>query len=223
MSGRRSDRLIRASGSPRRRELLSNLGIDFTVDASSAEEEGAPRDGERPEGFALRLAVAKAAAVARGHPGAAVLGADTVVVLDGEVLGKPRNAEAAVATLKRLRGRVHRVITAVAFFRREAPTPVTDSAATLVRFRGYTDEEIDAYVASGDPMDKAGAYGIQSEMLRPATDVEGCVLSVVGLPACLVAGILEQDGWRISALPGFSVPEPCGKRPGGCSLPASAS
>ena len=191
------------------------------MDASTAEEEGAPRDGERPEEFALRLAVAKATAVARRHPGAAVLGADTVVVLDGEVLGKPGDAEAAVAILKRLRGRAHRVITAVAFLRREAPTLVTASPATLVRFRGYTDEEIDAYVASGDPMDKAGAYAIQSEMLRPATDVEGCLLSVIGLPACLVAGFLQQDGWRISTVPGFSVPEPCSKRPGGCPLSVS--
>ena len=211
-------RLILASESPRRRDLLSQLGVDFEVAAPSIVEDKAPRQGEAPEQFAVRLALTKAQAVATESPGAAVLGADTVVVLDSVVMGKPGSAEEAAAMLKRLRGRLHRVITAVAFSGPGSEPPVTAHSETLVRFREYSDEEIRAYVLSGDPMDKAGAYAIQSQALRPAAEVQGCLLSVIGLPACMVAGLLEGAGLAVSPVAGLSVPEPCRSRPGGCSL-----
>ena len=175
--------VILASGSPRRRELLARAGVGFEVQAPDVPEERLP--GEAPESFARRVALAKAEAVARrvGHePRRVVIGADTIVVLDDEVLGKPRDAREARSHLRRLAGRRHRVLTAVA---------VVDSGTLEVRaalvesgvaMREATDEEIAAYVASGEPLDKAGAYAAQGEGRRFVARIDGSETNVIGLP-----------------------------------------
>lgn len=183
--------LVLASRSPRRRRLLAALGVPFTVVPPPPDEVIPP--GLTPEAVAERLALEKGAEVARSldpRPGApAVLAADTVVVLDGAILGKPAGPDEARRMLRDLRGRAHRVITGVAALaggRRE-----TAHALTHVRMRAYTDAEIDAYVASGDPLDKAGAYAIQHPGFRPVREIEGCECNVVGLPLWTAAALLR--------------------------------
>ena len=190
-------RLILASASPRRRELLARLRIPFDVVPPGIDEEP---DGSPPVRLARRLAVAKAQAVAAGHPEAAVLAADTVVVHTGDVLAKPRDADEARAMLARLRGRRHRVITAVAVLPAGRRRPLVEHAVTLVSMRSYSDDEITASIARGDPFDKAGAYAIQDPLLRPVSSYEspgggpGCYCNVVGLPLWLALRLLAPAG-----------------------------
>ena len=184
--------LILASASPRRAAILRRAGFRFTVAPAADVEETQPPDATTPEEAAAALAVGKAALAARDHPGAFVLGADTVVVLDGALLGKPRDAAEAGAMLRSLRGRAHTVVTGVAV---ASPRGVVSGAkTTIVRFRRYSDAEIDAYVRGGSPMDKAGAYGIQDREFGPAAALTGCYLNVVGLPLCLVVDLLREAG-----------------------------
>ena len=181
-------RLILASRSPRRRELVRALDLSVTA-VTPAVAEDAPRAGEGAEDYALRTALAKARSV-RPEEGTVVLGADTVVSLEGRLLGKPGSPEEARQTLRLLNGRSHRVTTALALV---SPQGVaTDVCNTLVRFRRYSDAELEAYVATGDPMDKAGAYGIQHPVFRPAEAVDGCRLNVVGLPLCRLSELLGR-------------------------------
>ena len=210
--------LILASASPRRRELLSALGLPFDVVTPTFVEDAAPKGGETPEGFAGRLALAKATAVSGERPEALVLAADTIVVLDGQVLGKPGDAAVAEEMLRRLRGRSHRVITAVALIVRRGGRPAVARTESKVHFRRYSNAEIKAYVGSGGPMDKAGAYGVQDDPFHPAAEVRGCLLSVVGLPLCQVADLLREAGLPVSPGAGLSIPEPCLRRWGGCAL-----
>ncbi len=210
--------LILASGSPRRRRLLTDLGVSFDVVAPVRDEEPSPRGDETADDFAKRLALTKALEVVADHPERTVLGADTIVVLDDDVLGKPKSVTEATEYLKRLRGRTHKVITAVAVVGRTLEAPAQASTASKVRFRSYSDREIEEYVASGDPMDKAGAYAIQSELLRPAINVEGCMLNVIGLPLCLAVELLAVHGLTVNRPSGFSVPEACRRRIEGCLL-----
>ncbi|MDR3741659.1 MAG: Maf family protein [Terracidiphilus sp.] len=181
--------LILASASPRRRELLAQAGFTFTVQPADIPED--PVDGEDPLAYVVRLARQKAQAVydAVGDRAAVVLGADTTVTLDGHILGKPTDAEDAARMLRMLSGRTHRVITGVAVVTAEA----VESAAevTAVRFLTLSDAEIEAYIATGEPMDKAGAYGIQGRAARWIPRVEGCYFNVVGLPLALVGTMLE--------------------------------
>jgi septum formation protein len=172
-------RLVLASASPRRRELLAALGVPFTVRTADVPEE-LPAHVPAPT-LAEELALAKARAVAQDEPAAVVLGADTIVVLDDRPLGKPEDADEARRMLRALRGRAHEVVTGVAVV---APGGVgrTAHARTLVHMRCYTDAEIEAYIASGDPFDKAGAYAIQHPEFRPVARIEGCYCNVVGLP-----------------------------------------
>jgi septum formation protein len=189
--------LILASGSPRRRELLSQLGIPFEVVVSDIDEQQLP--GELPDAYARRLSRQKAQAVARKITDPAlIVAADTIVVDTKDVLGKPRDPAEAAAMLRRLRNRTHTVITAVSIFDTATGRMITEAPASPVRMRSYSDEEIAAYIATGDPMDKAGAYAIQHKGFHPVEDFDHCYANVMGLPVCRVAGMLEQFGVELS-------------------------
>jgi MAF protein len=205
-------RLILASASPRRRELLACLGIPFEVTEPRIDERAA---GGRPERAARRLAVAKARAVAARQPEAAVLAADTVVAHRGTILGKPRDAAEAGAMLRRLRGRTHRVVTAVAVLASGWRRPLVAHALTRVTMRRYTDEEIEASIARGDPFDKAGAYAIQDPRLAPVESYSGCYCNVVGLPLWTTAELLRRAGLDITIEAASLLPqcESCPLRP----------
>ncbi len=186
--------LVLASASPRRRELLSREGVHFEVIPADIPEELRP--DESPEDLVCRLAFEKAAAVAArvgANPARWVLGADTIVVIDGDVLGKPRDTAEAEHLLARLTGRTHTVITGYAFV--DSRTPEDRSRARVaqqssrVTMRDSSAEEIAAYVATGEPMDKAGAYAVQGEGARFVTKVEGSEDNVIGLPVSEVAAL----------------------------------
>jgi septum formation protein len=185
--------LILASGSPRRRELLAELGLPFEVRTAAVDE--TPQPGETPEALVRRLSREKALAVAvQVAPGSIILAADTIVVLGGQSLGKPANAEEATAMLRALRGRTHRVLTAITLLDTARDVLIADLAATDVTMRDYSEEEIAAYVASGDPFDKAGAYAIQGGAAGFVAAVDGDVDNVVGLPLALVRELLAAAG-----------------------------
>jgi nucleoside triphosphate pyrophosphatase len=183
--------LILASASPRRRELLRRAGIDCDVRPSSiAEVRGSNESGAD---FALRAAREKALDVAGSAAhGSLVLGADTVVLVDDEVLGKPIDSDDAARMLGLLSGRTHRVTTGVCLVRAPRTIEGLDSSTTLVTFRALDEPEIQEYVESGEPLDKAGAYGIQGLASRFVTHLEGCYFNVVGLPVALVYGMLKS-------------------------------
>jgi septum formation protein len=182
-------RLILASASPRRRELLAQVGFSFEVIPAHIPED--PLADEDPIAYVTRLAREKAQAVYNGlgDPDAVVLGADTSVTLDNHILGKPEDSADAARMLRLLSGRTHRVITGVAAV--SAKTTEVAAEVTAVRFLTLSDEEIAAYIASGEPMDKAGAYAIQGRAARWIPRVEGCYFNVVGLPLALVTTLLE--------------------------------
>jgi septum formation protein len=183
------------------------LGLAFTVDAADVDE--TPLPGEAPDALVCRLGRAKAQAVAVRRPGAVVLAADTLVTLDGRLLGKPADPAEATAMLADLRGRTHQVYTAVCVARDgELCARLAISDVTM---RPYTDAEIAAYVASGDPLDKAGAYAIQHPRFSPVAGWTGCYTSIMGLPLRLVTEMLAQVGVKT---PG-TVAEVCGGLNGG--------
>jgi septum formation protein len=179
--------LVLASKSPRRQQILRDAGIPFVVRAADIPEERLPR--ERGIDYARRLAEQKAFAVPL-NPGEVILGADTVVVLENQVLEKPLDEADAIRMLELLSGREHHVITGVCL-RSEASKKI-DAAATRVRFVSMTREEIETYVATGEPMDKAGAYGIQGPASKFIDYIEGCYFNVVGLPIALVWRLLRE-------------------------------
>jgi septum formation protein len=189
--------LILASASPRRRELLAQVGYRFEARPAHIPED--PRDGEDPIAYVTRLAREKAEAVfrevaaANPKPGnVAVLGADTTVTLDNAILGKPEDAADAARILRLLSGRTHRVITGVALVTEERTEVAAE--ATAVRFLTLSEQEIADYVATGEPMDKAGGYGIQGHAARWIPRIEGCYFNVMGLPLALVCSLLEASG-----------------------------
>lgn len=183
-------RLILASTSPRRQDLLRSAGFDFEMRPSSIGE--APRPGETAEEFARRAASEKALAVATCSPwGSFVLGADTVVALEGQILGKPADSDDATRMLRLLSGVTHRVTTGVCLVVAPQRLEALKHETTLVTFRSLDEEEIRNYVASGEPFDKAGAYGIQGLASKFVTRVEGCYFNVAGLPIPLVYEILK--------------------------------
>ena len=183
-------RLILASASPRRRELLRAAGFDFEVRPSGIEEKR--RAGESGEEFALRAAREKALQVAASAPPESlVLGADTVVIVDGEVLGKPAGPDDAARMLRLLSGVTHRVVTGVCLVRAPDRIEALRPSVTLVTFHHLDEEEISEYVSSGEPLDKAGAYGIQGLAPKFVTRIEGCYFNVVGLPVALVYELLK--------------------------------
>jgi len=188
----RNPSLILASASPRRRALLSLLGLPFRVVEADVEE--GRLEGESPQGMVMRLSRVKAEAVAASARRGIVIACDTIVVLEGEVLGKPANPEEATRTLRRLRGWEHRVYSGLTVVDVESGQLHAACDETGVHMRAYEDEEIAAYVASGDPLDKAGAYAIQSVSFHPVARIEGCYASVMGLPLRLVAQVLRALG-----------------------------
>lgn len=183
--------MLLASASPRRRDLLARLGLPFRTAVSAIEE--TPLPGESGEALARRLARTKALVIAPAYPDVVVLAADTVVVLDGCPLGKPADTTEAWTMLRALRGRSHEVITAVCVYV-PGRSPLSAALTTCVWMRAYGDDEIAAYVASGEPFDKAGAYAIQDPTFRPVARWRGCYTNVVGLPLCLTSALLQTVG-----------------------------
>lgn len=185
-------RLILASGSPRRRTLLSLLGVEFEEFGSDVDETLLP--GEPPAVAAQRLAVEKAARARLGD--ALVLGADTVVVLDGKALGKPADPAECREMLLALRGRAHDVVTGVALME-GARLAWLDAVRTTVIMRAFGLDELESYVATGRGLDKAGGYAIQDPEFRPVERIEGCYPNVVGLPLCAVVRALRSVGLHV--------------------------
>jgi septum formation protein len=195
---------VLASGSPRRRELLTSLGIEFTVIKSDIDE--TQRPGEAPFDYVRRLSIEKARAVAEKVTSPAVvlaadtvviLAADTIGVMDGEILGKPADPDDARAMLQRVRNRAHTVCTALTLLSvngAQPSEPLTRLTTTEVTMRDYTDAEIDAYIATGDPFDKAGSYAIQHEGFHPVACIDGSYTNVVGLPMETLKHMLAESG-----------------------------
>ena len=180
--------LILASGSPRRRELLSQIGIPYLVDPSSYAEE-TPRH-KHPDKYVVAQALGKARNIAKKYPGQWVLGADTVVAVDDRILGKPASPEEAAAMLEGLSGRKHSVFTGIALVCDERER--TEAVETRVWFRHIGHKEIEQYIATGEPMDKAGAYGIQGKAAVFVEKINGSYSNVVGLPLSQVYQLVEK-------------------------------
>jgi septum formation protein len=185
-------RIVLASASPRRSELLESAGISFSVVPADIAEEALP--GESPTAHVLRLAEGKALAVAGSAEGDYFIGADTVVVCDGEIMGKPADAADARRMLTALSGKAHEVITGFSVYVGEQDRLVSDAVSTRVIFKPLTVEEIDAYIATGCPFDKAGAYAIQGGAAYMVRGIEGSYTNVVGLPLCEVVEVLRRFG-----------------------------
>ena len=186
-------RLVLASTSPRRQELLGLLGLPFEVIGSLYDESMISPDSMAPADYVTRLAQGKASEVAgRLDADALVIGADTTVVLDGQFLNKPTGPDDAASMLRRLSGRTHEVYTGLCVIRGQ--TLLTNYAVTEVAFAALTDEAIAAYVATGEPLDKAGAYGIQGKALSFIPSISGDYFNVVGLPLYLLGQMLTQFG-----------------------------
>ena len=214
---RGSRTLVLASASPRRRHLIGVFGIPCEVTAADVDE--APRPDEAADALAMRLARDKALAVAQRYPTAAVLAADTVVALNGRLLGKPADADEARAMLRALRDRSHQVITGLALAVHGAGTGGADArqagespgrshglvwhaaVTTLVQTRAYADDEIERYVGTGRPLDTAGAYAIQDLDFAPVARIVGCYPNVVGLPLCETRRALAAAGLRVEPNP----------------------
>jgi septum formation protein len=206
-------RFILASGSPRRRELIASLGINFEIIKPDVDESRRP--DELPFDYVTRLSQFKAKAVAQTlTTPAMVLAADTIVLLAadtigvdeaGDILGKPENADAARVMLRALRDRDHIVCTAFTMMRLgEESQTITDTVKTVVHMRNYSDDEMAAYITSGDPFDKAGSYAIQNTQFNPVATIDGCHNNVIGLPLCAVKRALATLHW-----PGIIAPEGC--------------
>jgi septum formation protein len=189
---REKARIILASASPRRVELLASAGVEFEVFAGNIPEEVLP--GETPEAHVLRLAREKALDVAGKVAGKFFVGADTVVVCAGEIMGKPKDAADAARMLRKLSGVPHEVITGFAIYDRERDDAVSSAVTTKVYFKQLRAEEISAYIATGCPFDKAGAYAIQGGAAHMVERIDGSYTNVVGLPLCEVVEALRQIG-----------------------------
>jgi septum formation protein len=185
--------ILLASTSPRRRRLIDLGGWMFSVSVSDVDESLSP--GEAPADYVLRLAEAKARIAAeKAKPDHVIVGSDTTVVEGGDILGKPANVQEATAMLKRLRGHAHQVYTGIAVLRMNDGQLLTDLCVTDVPMRDYSDAEIEAYVQTGDPLDKAGAYAIQHPDFQPVENMQGCFASVMGLPMCHLVRTLRKLG-----------------------------
>lgn len=187
-----SSAIVLASASPRRSELLESAGIFFTVVPGDIDE--TPFPGEDPVAHVLRLAEGKAREVASRADGRFYIGADTIVLCDTEIMGKPVHGADAVRMLRKLSGRIHQVITGFAILDHATGSMVARSVSTSVTFKTLTDTEISAYVASGCPLDKAGAYAIQGGAAYMVERIDGSYTNVVGLPLCEVVATLQEMG-----------------------------
>lgn len=187
--------IILASASPRRRELLGNMGLDFRVLVSDADESMVDKEVP-PDIYVQELAILKAAAVAKTeikNKSAIVISADTIVVSNGKILGKPKNEENAFGMLSELSGKIHKVYTGFCVLRLEDAYMVCKCVETEVAFKRLSEEKIKRYIASGEPMDKAGAYGIQGLGAMLVDYIKGDYFNVVGLPVSALADTLETD------------------------------
>ena len=196
--------LLLASNSPRRRQLLALADWMFSVSVADTDESQHPN--ESPADYVLRLAEAKArTVVTQARKDQIILAADTAVIDGSDILGKPKDMAGAVAMLTRLRGHTHQVYTGVALLRVSDGLLLKDLCVTDVPMRDYSDEEIQAYVQTGDPLDKAGAYAIQHPDFHPVADMSGCYASVMGLPMCHVVRMMRQ----LEISPRANVPVNC--------------
>jgi len=195
-------KIILASNSPRRKQLLSLFGWPFTVEPADIDEGWHP--GETPVDYVRRLACEKALVVADADD-ALVIAADTIVVDGDELLGKPVDEQDARRMLHQLRGRTHQVYSGIALIDTQTDKSYNDVCCTDVPMREYSDEEIEAYIETQDPMDKAGAYAIQHAGFHPVTALTGCFASVMGLPLCHIAVGLRRQGFDYPA----DLPEQC--------------
>ncbi|MCE5265471.1 MAG: Maf family protein [Deltaproteobacteria bacterium] len=187
-----SGRLILASASPRRGEFLKTMGLEFDILPADIDE--AFRLEETPREHVMRLAGEKALSVARFHPDAWVLGADTIVHVAGELLGKPASPAAAARMLEKLSGREHEVVTGFSLVRLDREVRIREAVASSVLFREITRDEIDWYTGTGEPYDKAGAYAVQGMGGCFVREVRGSCSNVVGLPLCEVVQTLKRAG-----------------------------
>ena len=188
--------IVLASGSPRRREMLSDLGLDFTVQPSTIEEPP-PDSNEEPRDYVLRMAEMKTSDVAERHKGLTVLGADTIVVLDNRIMGKPKSKLDALEMLSALSGQTHQVITGFCLIMPDG-SRFTKAVSTDVDMRDSTEGELMAYIETGEPMDKAGAYAIQGIGTFLVTAIRGSYTNVVGLPLARVLETLLSLGVLVS-------------------------
>jgi septum formation protein len=186
--------LILASTSPRRRELITLVGLEFKFISADIDE--APRAGEPPAELVWRLSRAKAALGVHQFPDAMIVAADTLVSLDGAILGKPKDSADATRMLQRLRDRAHIVYSGVTIA--QGARQITQVATTTVWMRDYSDAEIAAYVATDDPLDKAAAYAIQHDAFRPVARIDGCHANVMGLPLCHLFRALKAFGVAVA-------------------------
>ena len=213
MADANSHTYILASMSPRRRALLGHLGVPFTVQPAHVDEEGleAAFTGPTHE-LAVHLARHKAETVAatlpEQTPHPIIIAADTTVLLDGAILGKPRDGEEARRMLRLLRGRTHQVYTGLVVLDVVTHRMPSQSVMTPVTMRAYTDEEIDRYIATGDPFDKAGSYAIQHPIFQPVAHIGGCATNVIGLPLCTLAVLLHLVGVQVALPVAFGQPCP---------------
>ncbi len=190
--------LILASNSSRRKELLRQIGLDFSIDPADVDETALPN--EPPEVYAMRVALDKARVVAARAGAGFVIAADTIVVLDSEILGKPADPRDAERILTRLSGKEHRVITGLAVGDAATGKSLTRASTTRVWFRSLALQEISSYVATGEPLDKAGAYGIQGLGAFLIERIDGCFCNVVGLPLPLLNELLRAFGVDLARL-----------------------
>jgi septum formation protein len=208
-------RLILASSSPRRFELLTATSLSFEVARPDIDE--SPHRGEAPAEYVIRLSREKALAVATAIQGAdgndaIIVSADTTVADEGGILGKPADAEDAAAMLRRLRGHAHMVYTGLSVLNSasDGPRPTSALTSSQVTLRDFTEAQIAEYVASGDPLGKAGSYAIQNTEFRPVERLEGCYTNVVGLPLCTLCSLLRQHGIELpTAVPCSPTELPC--------------
>ena len=199
--------LILASASPRRREILSGSWTGRLSVSASGIEEDSPGPGEAPADYAVRIAAAKCRAVSGDSAAALVIAGDTIVELDGVIMGKPSSAAEARHMLTALRGRDHSVTTGLAVASPWMAELLLDHETSIVSMRHYSGEETEAYIASGEPFDKAGGYAVQDVHLAPAERVRGCYLNVVGLPLCRLSRLVSDAAPGLVHL----------LRPGGCA------
>ncbi len=193
------------SSSPRRREIVSAFDGRVEV-AGSRGEEPRPMEGELPGEYVVRCAVAKLGAEPFDSNAGCLVSADTVVALDGEILGKPESDEQARSMLRRLRNRRHEVVTGVAALDTASGRTLTGSEVSEVLTRDYSDEDIEKYIARREPFDKAGGYAVQDGDFAPVTNVTGCYLNVVGLPLCVLLDLLREVGVEAELRPLSEVP-----------------
>jgi len=185
-------RLILASKSPRRRYLLEQVGLEFSVIPSGIDED--PISGSSPEAYVKKMAANKSKAVSEAHPDSWVIGADTIVLIDHTILGKPRSSDEARKMLKSLSGKTHQVITGYCICCEVRNRIISESIKTDVLFKDLTDDEIEWYIHTGEPFDKAGSYAIQGLGMLLVKRINGSYTNVVGLPVCEIVEFLLNEG-----------------------------